>query len=137
MVSSHGIIRDVEIVPRDGPNVYNNITAAMRGEKQGGYTLHLTADGFVGEYPNELRALAHGQRSGFFVLVLRLYDVGDVPHPQAPWARLVRGSARKPERWGWAPPPRVLVRRTRRQDPGPWREIPRCTERQTMKKRRA
>ena len=130
--TSHGIIRDVEIVPRDGPNVYNNVTAAMRGERQGGYSLHLTADGFAGEFSNELRALAHGQRSGFFVLVFRLYDVGDVPHPQAPWARLLRGSTRKPERWGWTPPPRVLVRRTRRQIPGPWREIPLCTERQNL-----
>ncbi|GAB5033357.1 Hypothetical protein NocV09_01300980 [Nannochloropsis oceanica] len=133
--TSHGIIRDVDIVSRNGPNVYNNITAAMRGEKQGGYTLHLTADGFVGEYPNELRALAHGRRSGFFVLVFRMYDVGDVPHPRAPWAQLLRGSVRRPERWGWTSPPRLLVRRIRRQGPSPWREIPLCTERENESKK--
>ncbi len=54
-----------------------------------------------------------------------------MPHPKAPWAHLERGSAEQPERWGWTPPPRVLVRRVgkARHRAGPWREIPLCKQR--------
>lgn len=67
-LSSHGVLRDVDIIPEKGPNVYVNITAAMAGEKQGGYVIHLTAQG-ENAYVNELRALAPGKKSGFFFLV--------------------------------------------------------------------
>lgn len=125
--TSYGILRDAEIVSQNGPNLYANISAAAGGEKQGGYTLYLTPDGSKG-YPNELQTLKYGQKSGFFVLIFRIYDVGDFPHPMAPWAHLSRGDARQPQRWGWTPPPRVSVRRTMRQ--GSWREIPSCVTRQ-------
>lgn len=37
--------------------------------------IHITAQGGQ-NYTNELRALAPGRKSGFFVLAFRLYDVG-------------------------------------------------------------
>ena len=100
----HGILRDAEIVPQNGPNVYRNVTAAANGEQQGGYRIHITAQGNR-NLTNELPALGPGRRSGLFVLVFRLVDVGDVPHPRAPLAHLRRGGPDYPERWGWAPAP--------------------------------
>lgn len=70
----HGTLRDAELISKDGPNVYNNITAAANGEAQGGYRIHITAQGDR-NLPNELAALAPGKRSGFFVLVFRLVRV--------------------------------------------------------------
>lgn len=70
----HGTLRDGKLVSKNGPNVYNNVTAAANGEAQGGYRIHLTAQGDR-NLPNELAALAPGQRSGFFVLVFRLVRI--------------------------------------------------------------
>ena len=33
--NSYGLIRDSEIIPLEGPNVFSNLTAAMNGEPQG------------------------------------------------------------------------------------------------------
>lgn len=41
----------------------------------GSYTIHITAQGGR-NHTNELRALGPGSKSGWFVLVFRLYDVG-------------------------------------------------------------
>ncbi len=67
----HGALRDAEIVSQGGPNVFANVTAAMAGELQGGYRIHITAQG-TGNLTNEVAALAPGQRSGLFVLIFRL-----------------------------------------------------------------
>jgi hypothetical protein len=69
--SRHGVLRDAEIVSQGGPNVFNNVTAAANGERQGGFRIHITAQGDR-NHTNELRALGPGQRSGLFVLVFRL-----------------------------------------------------------------
>lgn len=41
----HGILRDAEILSQGGPNVFSNVTAAANGEPQGGYRIHITAQG--------------------------------------------------------------------------------------------
>lgn len=37
--SLQGILRDVEVIPTKGPNVFSNLTAAMNGESQGQWSL--------------------------------------------------------------------------------------------------
>ena len=34
-LASLGILRDIDIITHNGPNVYSNLTAAVLGEKQG------------------------------------------------------------------------------------------------------
>jgi hypothetical protein len=40
-------LRDVDIVPDNGPNLYNNLTAAARGEKQGDCAPHVVDQRYV------------------------------------------------------------------------------------------
>jgi hypothetical protein len=120
----------------------------------GGYTIYITPGGDK-NYTNELRGLPVGRTSGHFDLFFRVYVEGKPPpspdghvtgsdrsaHPfarrnmtegqkppaQAPWAHIPRDSELEPEKWGWAPPPRLFVKRRALGDH--WREIPMCSSR--------
>jgi hypothetical protein len=120
-------VKDVDIVPDFGINAYRDLDAAMRGQKQGGYTIYITPGGDK-NYTNELRGLPVGRTSGHFDLFFRVYvEEGQKPPAQAPWAHIPRDSELEPEKWGWAPPPRLFVKRRALGDH--WREIPMCSSR--------
>lgn len=40
-------LRDVDMVPENGPNCYANLTAALNGEKQGAHPGRWTVEGIV------------------------------------------------------------------------------------------
>lgn len=82
----------------------------------GAYTLYVTAHGRKG-YANELRALPDGQKSGYFMLFLRIYQDhkdtpphSDVASP-ACFGPTGRYPMESPTEWGWACPPAVAVKR--------------------------
>ena len=127
-------VRDVDILSLDGPNAYTNLTAAMAGEKQGGYELYITASGDKG-YPNELKAFADGRESGRFVLFFRIYQdfLDRPPHPG-----LGEEGARcfgphglypdeTPQEWGWVCPPTVAIKRAYQRGPqAAFEPLPMC-----------
>lgn len=48
--------------------------------------------------------------------------------PQAPWGHLPAYGPELAYEWGWAPPPKVYVKRAHLRD-GLWREVPFCRHR--------
>ena len=124
---SHQSLRDVDIIPDSkGPNCYANLTAAQLGEKQGGYTIYITGHGEQ-NYTNELRALPNGVSSGQFDIFFRIYveEALQGPH-QAPWGHLPPYGKELAFEWGWAPPPRVYIKRAHLHDGKTWEELPFC-----------
>ncbi len=124
---SHQSLRDVDIIPdANGPNCYANLTAAQLGEKQGGYTIYITGHGDQ-NYTNELRALPNGVRSGQFDVFFRIYveEALQGPH-QSPWGHLPPYGKELAFEWGWAPPPRLYIKRAHLHDGNTWEELPFC-----------
>ena len=100
----------------------------MQGEKQGGYTIYITAYGDQ-NYTNELRALPDGVTSGQFDVFFRIYvEEAMQGPPQAPWGHLPPYGKELAFEWGWAPPPKVYIKRAHLND-GQWRELPFCAYR--------
>ena len=114
---SSASLRDVDIIPERGPNVYTNVTAAQRREKQGAYEIYITPHGGQG-HRNELRAFPKGKQRGFMVLFFRIYqdrlDQPPLPGIEEDLACFAPGgeyAGETPQEWGWACPPIIAVKR--------------------------